>query len=458
MNEIMLKIQYDTWQWGKSLVTSCTEWVVQYWESCWSCCEPKVCSNSFFDLDEVPKSCHDWSWTFVLWIDNWCEWLSYINLTQNINSAVTANNISLLNQLLGRIEWWTCLTVARDLSWPVHLITLNIDRDCILNWLELSDISNFPTPLIVSCDEYDIEPGTQICAPCASECVEQTLKYCWWDYYWEKSDCCEEWFRKPKIAMYLSNTVHFQQATNVEKAYYFSEVNIPELDAAWYTLVSGNWITRLKRHMITNSWWYVTIEVPWDYLMWYRSSQEQNIGAHWTRVWMLIIKQNTGSISWTVQSRYSWTDSFFYPGQPAVWSWDKSHFWDNIRTTSAWWQSNLWTDPNDATRNWWTFSMGRIMERFPNSDSIPYFLEKWDRIVPFAKFSTYITWDTEAQMTDYVWKSHNGENIMPTLSVLWANEDSADWWDAAQIWLMNVDDICDRKYWLKKYALGPFAE
>ena len=245
-------------------------------------------------------------------------------------------------------------------------------------------------------------------------------------------DICGNPRTKPRISVYLQDSITIEQDVNTENFYYISQADIPE----FWAVVRAPWIfaTDFEYWMVqdpetglpkTCRTGYRDINMFW--------SQEQNKAVHWTRVGLMVLAPN-GDRKIIIQNRYSGTDAFLYEPQPDTPSETFSTFWDNKRTTVFGGQSLPWTDPADPARWWWTFSMGRVMERFPVNGSVRWKLPAWTLIIPVVAISSFQTWDVDAQNVDaqvsIVWEA-------------WSNLSRADWFRIQLKWDGDIYSCCD---------------
>jgi hypothetical protein len=283
-------VQYKTWIEGKVLMTGCQEWVVKLYDLSflWWCPTLRETVTSFFELDWVPE-CVESNEVRIVWV-NWnCSSLVYIDMNTLIEDVFWDIENNVINNFIARIEAWECMVVTKNTSWDQHTLSFWIDKECLLSDISIEDIWDFPTRVSCNEEDYDIEPEWDVCEPCENACIPQTLKSCWGSMYRECDDCNNEYLRQSKIWLVLSSSVHLQTSTNQERKFYFSWSAIAALDAVWWIHAPWSWTLYLKRNRITHLNWSIRIDVPWDYLIWRSSSQEQNIGVHGTRVGIVAI-------------------------------------------------------------------------------------------------------------------------------------------------------------------------
>lgn len=468
------------WEWrdNMTLTTTCNEGEVTFWSPAQSPCGSAGWINAndwsghwLSPCDDCRCTCKDifnWldvpsgSWPFVLWLDGWWEECSLIDLKDVILTCIRVENATLIDELLDRIVPDGCITIVPAFSGGTKIIEIWFDKSCLT--ICLDDLCDWPVP--VECDPcdywainyWDKNHTTPMCEPCKceEECVRQVLTYCAsYGYKWIcDQECCDPRLFNPVMQLVLCDSLHFQADTGTGKTFYYTEAPVAGLPWSWTHLPWAQWKVNIEAHKINYTPQGIELINPGYYWVRHRNSQEQNIGIHWTRTWLWI---KTSTWFWAgPQSRYSGTDSFFYGVHPDV-DPNEHHFWDNIWTSSMGGQSLLGTDPLDTARNWGTYSMGRVMERFPNWDWALIFSDGNTLVIPFVKMDTTMTGDTEAQMVDYAGKTINWIEIKPTVSILGTTDESADWGDWARITVFKIWNECDAKYRLKKYAIGPYA-
>lgn len=236
----------------------------------------------------------------------------------------------------------------------------------------------------------------------------------------DSEDCNNAW-SNPSMQTYLSATVNAIQATNTQAAYYFSWTGVSELNALWWTHLSGNWRLDFKSGCVEHSSWVTTITKGGRYSVSFDGHQEQNKGVHGSRVGLVVIYPN-GNLR-LIQSRYSWLSSPFYASQTATPAEPgQGHYGNNITTTSLW-----WTGP--------TFSMGRVLARLPVGKHRRFAFPSGTKIVPFIRLSTVLSGDTDA--SNAAWQ----------LSIIWEAEGSVGGADGFTYWVDYIDNVCDSLSW-----------
>lgn len=403
-----LNVRYEegNWEWCKTLITTCTEWVVEFqtpdsiideWWCCssyvfgwWSGWCPDDCPTPTWCL---PSSCLPWPWPFFIGVSTWCTNSSYYNLDQ-IKDLLGIFPIcdTIYDCVRDILVEWQCISIRASDTWVSRSLTIWVDVECILSQIQTDDI--LWSIAEATCDyEYDIGVvWKQLnfeevdCESCDDTCTPKVLEKCWNTYQWNCKDKERGELYSPWIGMYLTQAVDVYQPTTEETKYYLAGAEIPEMEANWFERIPSNRNDRWRRNYIMQENGIVEICVPGDYDLIMLGATEVNKGIHAYRMWLAVIMW-----TWEVplsanETRYSAMSDPPYPHQtPWVWNINNWSYGDNFQTTQIGW-------PNNTLQ----YSMGRIIERWPINSIMSIPLPLWARIVPILKVSTFMTGDDEA--------------------------------------------------------------
>lgn len=419
------------WKCWAQLITSCTPWELVFADSVWALSTCWSCNCNLCD-DLLPPypSGQPGPMLFTAWPNCtfWYQSIAQLKaLLWDTDVYVKTDDTDVAWYLWPKIVGIGCIKKRAWVDGANHTVELYLDKECLD--LSTEDLTDWPVPRacpkVTSIDMWD----EFWCQTCDDSCVKQHLVSCGDTLSWECDECSQKWLRKPRASMMLLNNITIIQPTQQEKSYYFSNETIPALDwLNWIWYNTANMELQFKRHEIDWSKWYIEILAPGDYSFSFQANAEVNKWVGAIRVWLQFVSDlETYEL---VQSRFSWLSDDYYPGQ-TWWSigWSNPVLPNNTNTSVNW-------------GSWFNSSLGRLVERLPNSGSHIWHFYNWAKIVAFAKISTFVNADTDA------------ESVAWQLSFRWYGDDGRLWNDCFKFEAHNIDDTCDREYWNKRYSIG----
>lgn len=241
--------------------------------------------------------------------------------------------------------------------------------------------------------------------------LKKTISWCSMVIEPDCSNDCSNCNIQPKAKTWLVTSLSFLQQDHTEVKYYFTTNSIPALNTAWFIHKPVTWWSTYEYGWLTVSWWAFTVCRTGTYEVSHNWHQEQSKWIHATRVWLLAILPN-GTIKTFTQTRYSWVRGNVL--------WDTVHFWDNVQTSII---SNTWA---------FGWSLWLVLERLPVADT------QWRPevpsgtiIVPYAKISTYVDWDSSVAAWSY------------SFWIIGSTDNNSWWDDQFYISVRNIDTPCD---------------
>lgn len=261
------------------------------------------------------------------------------------------------------------ISIAKQTIWDCKKVNLRINKNNLnFSFLDLTDT-----------------PSAYI--DCTTQCWYPANAYVKinsaWNWLIFDCECCD----KAYASYTLTDNIIINQQTLQEKFYILCwtawSVAIP-----WLTepTVPNNRNVHVQVNLQVESWCIEFDQcTAWDYRVSFDWHREVNKWIHWARIWLLFLRW--WQAYYFTETRRSWLSDLHYVDTTAA-----NHstifwpFWNNELTTAWWW-------------NWPQFSLWRHEERRPVGKSRIISIMSWDRITPYAKLSTYMTWDNDAAIT-----------------------------------------------------------